>query len=230
MKLIPGGIYNFYSYNDDNFIPYPSNDDTSVLDIGPFYIDEYPVTNRDFAEFLNETGYSPNDTSAFLAHWIKGTYTEDMANHPVVYISYGDAKAYAEWAGKRLPTEPEWQYAAQGKDGRLWPWGDEFDSLRCNNNIGHTTTVYSYPEGESPFGVKDLTGNVWQMTSDIYFNGSYYYQILKGGSYYKPTSSWWYIDGGPQPVNWQQMLLLTGSGMSRNATVGFRCVKDIKRD
>lgn len=64
------------------------------------------------------------------------------------------------------------------------------------------------------------------MTCDTYYNGSYYFQILKGGSFYEPGSSWWYVEGGPRPVYWKQMLLLTGPGMNRNATVGFRCVKD----
>jgi formylglycine-generating enzyme required for sulfatase activity len=229
MKLIPGGNYNFYSYNDDNFIPYPANYDTVAIEISPFYMDVFPVTNFDFAEFLEETDYVPDDTSAFLAHWSGGTYPESMADHPVVYIDYNDAKAFAEWAGKRLPTEVEWQYAAQGKSDRNWPWGQVFDSLNCNNSYGATTPVHMFLYGESPFGIIDMVGNVWQMTSDIYYNGSYYFQILKGGSFYKPSSSWWYIDGGPQPVNWTQMLLLTGPGMSRNSTVGFRCVKDAEQ-
>jgi len=83
-----------------------------------------------------------------------------------------------------------------------------------------------FPAGASPFGVEDMVGNLWQFTQDVYDNGSYYYAIMKGGSYYKPTSSWWYVQGGPQPVSHQQMLLLVSPGFDRNETVGFRCVKD----
>ena len=86
--------------------------------------------------------------------------------------------------------------------------------------------VGNYPDGESPFGIEDLCGNVWQMTADIYDNGSYIFNIISGGSYYKPTSSWWYIKGGPQQLNKRQMLLLVNEGLNRNATVGFRCIMD----
>ncbi|HBZ22317.1 MAG TPA: hypothetical protein DEO60_14385, partial [Bacteroidales bacterium] len=70
-------------------------------------------------------------------------------------------------------------------------------------------------------------GNVWQMTNDQYFNGSYYFNVIRGGSYYKPDSSWWYIQGGPQPLDKTQIMLMVSQGYDRNATVGFRCVKDI---
>lgn len=226
MVFIPGGEYEFHSYNDDPFIPYPGRDDTVRARLSPFYIDKYPVTNRDFALFLSGSGYVPDDTSFFLAHWVDGSYPQELADHPVVYVNAADALAYARWAGKRLPTEMEWQYAAHGDCLTPWPWGSEFDSLKCNNALGHTTPVDEYPEGESRFGIADLVGNVWQMTSDVWYNGSYYFRILKGGSFYNPASSWWYIDGGPRPVDWQQMLLLTGPGLGRNATVGFRCVVD----
>lgn len=75
----------------------------------------------------------------------------------------------------------------------------------------------------------DLTGNVWQLTSDVYNNGTYYFVIMKGGSFYKPTSSWWYVKGGPQPNTWHQQLLLVSPSFDRNATVGFRCVKPTDR-
>ena len=118
-------------------------------------------------------------------------------NHPVVYISYEDASAYAEWAGKRLPTEIEWQYAAQGSDKSVWPWGNEFDSTKCNVSGTSTSPVDKFVSGANEFGVIDLVGNVWQLTNDVYDNGSYFFIIIRGGSYYNPTSSWWYVKGGP---------------------------------
>jgi len=120
----------------------------------------------------------------------------------------------------------EWQYAAQGTDGRKYPWGNDPDSTRCNPGLGHPTPVAEYPGGKSPFGVMDLVGNVWQLTSDVYDNGSYYFVIMRGGSYYRPTSSAWYVQGGPASVDREQMLLLVSPGFDRSATVGFRCVKD----
>ena len=150
--------------------------------------------------------------------------------HPVVYVDRNDVAAYARWAGKRLPTELEWQYAAQGTDGRKYPWGKEFDSTRCNYGTQATAPVDAFPSGASPFGVMDMVGNVWQLTADLYANGTFYYGMLRGGSYYNPTSSWWYVRGGPQPVDNPQILLLVAPGFDRCATVGFRCVKDAVRN
>ena len=226
MKTIPTGIFEFSSGNADRFIPYPvANNEKEIL-IEKFFMDEYPVTNEQFYHFLQESDYLPEDTSNFLKHWTHGKYPEEMADHPVVYVCLEDAKAYAEWDGKRLPTEIEWQYAARGTDGRAWPWGPEYDPEKCNHATGFTTSVSAFPNGKSPFGIQDMVGNVWQMTGDVYDNGSYYYVILKGGSFYKPLSSWWYVQGGPQPLDHQQMQLLIAPGFDRNATVGFRCVRD----
>jgi formylglycine-generating enzyme required for sulfatase activity len=136
--------------------------------------------------------------------------------------------AYARWAGKRLPVEAEWQLAAQGTDGRLWPWGNEFHATRCNNAFDRPTPVDAFTKGASPYGVIDLVGNVWQATADRYFNGTYYFIVIRGGSYYKPESSWWYIQGGPQSLDRTQIMLLVSQGFDRSSTVGFRCVKDIK--
>jgi formylglycine-generating enzyme required for sulfatase activity len=226
MKEIPEGIFVFEASNPDPFIPYPANSENDTLQMSSFFIDEFPVTNSNFADFLKKSNYEPADTSNFLKHWKNGDYPEKEANFPVVYVSPEDAKVFCKFYEKRLPTEAEWQYAAQGTDGRKWPWGSDFDSTLCNNASGQPSPVSQFPDGESPFGVKDLVGNVWQLTQDVYDNGTYYYTMLKGGSFYKPTSSWWYVQGGPQPINHQQMLLLVSPGFDRNSTVGFRCMKD----
>jgi formylglycine-generating enzyme required for sulfatase activity len=226
MKDIPEGIFVFDASNPDPFIPYPANSENDTLLMRSFFMDEFPVTNQEFHSFLKKSKYLPSDTSNFLKHWNNGKFPANEANFPVVYVSPDDAKAYCSAHGKRLPTEAEWQYAAQGTDGRKWPWGNDFDSTLCNNASGQPSPVNQFPDGESPLGVKDLVGNVWQLTQDVYDNGTYYFTMMKGGSFYKPTSSWWYVQGGPQPVNHQQMLLLVSPGFDRNSTVGFRCVKD----
>jgi formylglycine-generating enzyme required for sulfatase activity len=177
-------------------------------------------------EFLQATKYVPEDPVNFLKHWNDGNIPEGLEEHPVVYVSLEDARAYADWAGKRLPSEKEWQYAASGNEGFDWPWGHEFDSTRCNNASGNTSAVDAFRKGKSPFGVMDLTGNVWQFTADVYDNGTYYFVILKGGSHYNSTASWWYVKGGPQPNYWHQQLLLVSPSFDRNSTVGFRCVRD----
>lgn len=211
---------------DRTFIPYPDYDTTVPIHINKFYLDKYPVTNTQFYDFMESTGYQPEDKANFLKHWEDGKYPKKLKNYPVVYISYEDAQAYAEWAGKRLPTEAEWQYAAQGLDERNYPWGNRMEENKCNFGRNEMTSVIEYPEGVSPFGVLDMVGNVWQLTNDIYDDGSYYFIIMRGGSYYNPTASWWYVKGGPQPLNNTQMLLRVSPGFERNATVGFRCAKD----
>jgi formylglycine-generating enzyme required for sulfatase activity len=232
MKEIPEGSFLFYTKRDpgaaDPFIPLPDHHDTILVQVKKFYMDKYPVTNKDWMVFMKSTRYVPHDTTNFLKHWVGGSIPAGEEYCPVVYINLDDASAYAHWAGKRLPTEMEWQYAAQGTDLRKYPWGNKMDSSKCNYNLNHPATVQSHPEGASPYGVEDMTGNVWQLTSDIYDVGSYYYVIIRGGSYYHPISSPWYVTGGPVSVHHPEMLLLMAPGLDRNGTVGFRCVTDVR--
>ena len=230
MTEIPATVFTMEKDMSDSFIPYPDYSSKEKYQIKKFYIDKYPVTNNQFYDFIESTGYQPKDTTNYLRHWKEGKYPRGMKNYPVVYISYEDAQAYAKWAGKRLPTEAEWQYVAQGNDGRIYPWGNEMDSTKCNAATGAVTPVNQYPGGASPFGVMDLLGNVWQLTNDIYDNGTNYFIIIRGGSFYNPTSSWWYVKGGPQPLNKTQMLLRVSEGFERNSTVGFRCAMDAASD
>ncbi|HEX2976869.1 MAG TPA: SUMF1/EgtB/PvdO family nonheme iron enzyme [Bacteroidales bacterium] len=225
MVLVPGSKFSFEVTANEDFMPYPQSSRT--VEVDSFLIDKFPVTNEQYYDFLMSSGYSPADTTRFLRHWKGGIYKQGQERYPVVNLSLEDMNAYAKWAGKRLPTEAEWQLAAQGPDKRKWPWGDEFHGALCNNSFDRPTPVDAFKKGQSPYGVIDLVGNVWQMTSDMYFNGSYYMSIIRGGSYYKPDSSWWYIQGGPQPLDKTQILLMVSPGFDRSNTLGFRCVKDI---
>jgi len=233
MTKIPAGSFTYRStrsfLSPNEVIPYPGSSTPRRYDLAAFYMDTYPITNAQFKEFLIATKYTPPDPTNFLKHWNGASPPQGMENHPVVYVDRGDAEAYARWAGKRLPSEVEWQYAAQGTDGRKYPWGKGFDSTLCNYGKTSTTAVDAYPGGASPFGVRDLVGNVWQLTGDVYNNGTFNFVMMRGGSYYNPTSSWWYLRGGPQPVDNPQILLLVSPGFDRCATVGFRCVKDAVR-
>ena len=226
MLLVPGNTFSFQVSAEEDFIPYPDFNRKSVA-IDSFLIDKYPVTNAQYYEFITRTGYRPADTARYLRHWSSGMYRQGQDRYPVVYISYEDALAYAKWAEKRLPTEAEWQLAAQGTDKRKWPWGNEFHATNCNNAFDRPTPVDAFAKGASPYGVMDLVGNVWQMTNDMYFNGTNYFLMIRGGSFYKPVSSWWYIRGGPQPLDKTQIMLLVSPGFDRGETVGFRCVRDI---
>lgn len=230
MVEIPAGQFlykaarSFLSPNE--VIPYPDYFQGQTVAMQRFFMDRYPVTNEEYYTFLKSSYHRPKDTINFLKHWVEGRPPKGEEKHPVVYVSLEDAREYAKWARKRLPTEIEWQYAAQGPDGRKYPWGSAFDSTKCNISLGYTTPVDAYPAGGSPFGVMDLIGNVWQLTNDLYDNGSYYFGMVRGGSHYNPTASYWYVKGGPQPVDNPQILLMVSPALDRNATVGFRCVKD----
>lgn len=227
MVLVPGNPHFVYEVTTgEDFMPYPEVSGIEVS-VDSFLIDKYPVTNAQYFEFLVNSGYHPNDTARYLKQWEAGTYKQGQDKYPVVYLSYEDMKAYAKWAGKRLPTEAEWQLSAQGNDKRKWPWGDEFHGTCCNNAFDRPTPVDAFSKGQSPYGVYDLVGNIWQMTNDMYFNGTSYFTIIRGGSYYKPDSSWWYIQGGPQSLDKTQIMLLVSPGFDRSSTVGFRCVKDV---
>lgn len=228
MVLVPGTEFSYNVTTNDDFIPYP---DVSgkILVVDSFLIDRYPVTNAQYYEFLSSSGYRPVDTVRYLRHWQSGIFKQGQDKYPVVNVSFEDMRAYARWAEKRLPTEAEWQLAAQGTDKRKWPWGDEFHGTYCNNSFTRPTPVDAFIKGQSPYGAIDMVGNVWQMTGDMYFNGTNYFTIIRGGSYYKPESSWWYIQGGPQSLDKTQMLLMVSQGFDRSSTVGFRCVKDIDK-
>ncbi|MCZ7635587.1 MAG: formylglycine-generating enzyme family protein [Verrucomicrobia bacterium] len=194
--------------------------------LSPFAIDVTPVTNSQFARFLQASGYQPGDPANFLKHWVEGAPPPGREDHPVVYVDLDDARAYARWAGKRLPTEEEWQFAAQGPDQRHYPWGNDWKADHCNGGqSGSTTPVMAFPQGRSPFGLYDLCGNVWEWTESERRDGRTRSAILRGGSFYRRGGSAWYFDEGPQPVTFAAKLLLHWPGLDRCANIGFRCAR-----
>ncbi len=213
------------SRTNKQFAPYGIS---KIADIKKFAIDETPVTNSQFKKFLDRSGYKPLHPENFLKHWVGGNIPSGKEEHPVVYIDLDDARAYAGWAGKRLPTEEEWQFAAQGANALDYPWGNEMTPNKCNQNTnGETTPVKEFPEGRSPFGCYDMCGNTWEWTGSEYSDGRSRFAMLKGGSCYKAQGSYWYTDGGPHKNNFIAKMLLTWPGLDRCATVGFRCVVDL---
>jgi formylglycine-generating enzyme required for sulfatase activity len=127
-----------------------------------FWLDRTEVTNAQFTRFVQ--------AGARIQGFWRSEYTTGKEQHPVFNVTWYDAAAYCAWAGKRLPTEAEWEYAARGTDGRRYPWGDTWDTSKANGNfqIPASTPVGSYAGGASPFGVHDLAGNVWEWTSTLY--------------------------------------------------------------
>lgn len=137
----------------------------------PFFIAQFPVTNEEYHIFVWETSHR------FPRGWQGFTFPQEEGNRPITGITKKDAEAYAEWLCARtsmkyrLPTEAEWEMAARGTDGRIYPWGNTFDPWRCNTSESQkkgTTPVGFYsPGGDSIYGVADMVGNVWEWTSSI---------------------------------------------------------------
>lgn len=150
--------------------------------VGEFWVDAVPVTNRAYGVFVAATGHSAPQ------HWQDGNPPEKLLEHPVTYVSWRDAAAYAEWAGKSLPTWEQWEKAARGTRGNIYPWGDQATPAKTNvreNGVGATTPVGTYQTGISPYGVWDLCGNVWEWTCSQSTPGRYQ---LRGGSWTSPFS------------------------------------------
>ena len=127
-----------------------------------FYIDKFEVTNKDYKLFISKTNYM------IPAKWKGGTYGDGRGLHPVSNVSWFDANSYCKWAGKRLPTEEEWEKAARGPNGNIFPWGNEFSLSKANLNKGDTVPVGSIPEDRSFYGVYDMAGNLKEWTISWY--------------------------------------------------------------
>jgi formylglycine-generating enzyme required for sulfatase activity len=192
-----------------------------TVNLPAFQIEKLEVTIAQYQVFVLATGHKmpPN--------WANGNSPEGKANHPVVFVSWEDARAYCEWAGRRLPTEAEWEKAARGADGRVYPWGNDWDPKKANakeSGIRGTTAVGSFPDGASPYGVLDMAGNVWEWVAD-------FYQAYPGNKFQSPYfGEKFRVDRGGGWFSEKELLRgsnRSGSGVDlRNDDVGFRCAQN----
>lgn len=178
--------------------------------VDAFYIDKYPITNNQYKKFMEETNYNEP------AFWKDKRFNN--TNQPVVGVSWNDAVAYASWAGKRLPEEKEWEKAARGTDGRVYPWGNakpdkSFAVFDLDISKGAPTNVGTHPSGVSPYGCYDMSGNIWEWCQEWFTEGKY--RVVRGGSW----------------INHMNILSCAYRSCSvpsgKDNNVGFRCVKDL---
>jgi len=233
----------------DNDLAHPRHianktDKAGMFLITNYYLDQYEITNEQFASFVKATGYR-TDAEKSGKGWVwmdaelkevtgadwqhpegPESNIENRMNHPVGQVSYDDALAYAKWAGKRLPTEAEWERAARGTDDRVYPWGNEWNAEICNNIItgpAATVPVDNYEAGKSPCGCYQMVGNVaeWCLASpnsELKTPNSY---ILRGGSWVL-TKEWLRAT--------TRESVPTGRDGFWSNYIGFRCLKDINKE
>lgn len=192
-----------------------------------YRIARYPVTNAEYEVFVNATGHTPPP------HWKDGKVSAEEATLPVVHISWYDANAYAQWAQGRLPTEGEWEKAARGADGRIYPWGNEFEPVtnhETNLLTDQLTPIGNRPAAVSPYGVHEVAGNVWEWTADWYqrYEGNTHrdndygdkHKVLRGGSW---------LEVRDQTANryFRCANRLHAPPNYTASNIGFRCVRDV---
>ncbi len=178
MILIPTGRFEMGSNDTEPFYEQLVH----TVHVDAFYMDTYPVTNVEYQQFLIENpGWQKDQIEDefhdgdYLLNWDGNNYPVGKASHPVTWVSWYSAMAYAMWAGKRLPTEAEWEYAARGGlSGKKYPWGDLLSNAKANydRNVGDTTVVGKYPANE--YGLYDMSGNVWEWCLDLYDDDFYF--------------------------------------------------------
>lgn len=216
-----------------------------TMSVPTFYMDIEPVTNAQYQVFLEASGYSPVEAHNYLRDWSCSggvgsgsgcTVPSGAENKPVTWVDLRDSAAYCNYYGKRLPNDWEWQYAAQGADdSRLYPWGSTWDASKVPPQSHGAVRplppdVGQYPQGSSMAGVQDLMGLVWQWTNE-FVDDHTRTGLVRGGAYYRATSSSWYFPGDLSPAgdvraNTHNKLLLMWPSYDRHGTVGFRCVMD----
>jgi formylglycine-generating enzyme required for sulfatase activity len=225
MILVPAG--EFIAGSNSGF---ENERPAHTVHLDDFYIDKYEVTNALYKVCVAEgVCQLPDRTGSHSRELYYGNYEFD--NYPVVYVGWESARAYCLWRGMDLPTEAQWEKAARGRDGRVYPWGDTIhpDYANYNEYVGETTEVGSYEAGKSPYGVYDMAGNVWEWVADWYAE-SYYletpldnppgpasgeYRVLRGGSWHDDDTIVTTSNRG-----WNQLEYFY------NTDFGFRCATE----
>jgi len=218
MRLVPPGEFIMGSYQGDY-------DEKPALTVSQdaFYMDKYEVTNALYRNCVEaNVCKEPQETSQYN--------DEQKANHPVVYVDWNMATAYCEWRGARLPTEAEWEKAARGDDRRTYPWGEDISCKNANFSdcVKGTAAVGSYASGQSPYGIFDMSGNVWEWVNDWY-NSSYYSQSSGANPTGPQSGEFRVLRGGAWGYTPSLQSVSTrfwASPLKGDDNIGFRCARD----
>ncbi len=188
--------------------------------LNPFCIDVHPVTNAQYKKFVDATNHAPPPSP----DWTEKAVKPGCQSKPVTDVDWADATAYAKWAGKRLPREAEWEKAARGIDGRLFPWGNDWDPNLCGaseSDTADTAVVNLNPGGLSPYGASDMAGNVQEWTADPLkpYPGADARAAVQGGC--RPSAE------RPHGADLVLRMARAARACARSArTLGFRCAQD----
>ncbi len=237
MVLIPEGPFPMgvpHGDRDGGRDEYPRHD----VFVNNFYIDKFELTNGRYLEFVKAANHRvpQNPKNATRNLWQGDTITESLTDRPVVNVDWADANAYCQWAGKRLPTEAEWEKAAKGTADRRFPWGNvEPTNKHLNFNqqwIGEKTLmpVGSYELGKSPFGVYDMAGNVWEWVNDWY-DAKYYEKSPAKNPTGPETGTKRVLRGSGWQNETPTVRIFTrvdSDPTIRNESTGFRCAMDVR--
>ena len=207
----------------------PKNGPAHTVDLPAYDIDRFEVTNDEYAWFIENTGHVTYAEENSTKNWRDAA--EGKGNHPVVYITWDDAVAYCEWAGKRLPTEAEWEKAARGEDGRAYPWGNEFTADNGNfyeGGIRGTTAIGSFAGGASPYGVEDMAGNVREWVADFFlaYEGAAADADPFFGEENRVNRGGGWFDGEDGEIVTTYNRNAGPPSTSANDDIGFRCARD----
>jgi gamma-glutamyl hercynylcysteine S-oxide synthase len=194
--------------------------------LDPFAIKATAVTNAEFVDFVRTTNYRPDDSRRFLLHIVRapdGSLPKELPDQqgslPVTFVSLADARAFAAAAGQRLPTEAEWQWAAEGSGhGHRYPWGN--DERPPSGELRPA----SDPASATPQGVMGLCGNAWELTESEHTDGHTRFVMLRGGIFLPPGESEWLVMRGPRPNDYHAKYILLADGLDRSETISFRTV------
>jgi formylglycine-generating enzyme required for sulfatase activity len=214
MCAIPAGTFQMGSLNGRL-----NEQPVHAVTLAAFELDEFEVTVSQYAACVTAGGCTAADTG-----WSCNAGVSGRDNHPINCVDWNQATTYCAWAGKRLPTEEEWEYAARGTDGREYPWGNAAPGNQLcwkggGTNRSSTCAVGSYPSGKSPFGVQDMSGNVWEWVSGLY---TWKYSSQPTGTDLVNRGGSW-CDDAARYVRSAYRNSLASS--SRYASLGFRCAR-----